>query len=110
MNYKLLLPLLVIFQVACSNTTNKTNLKESAVRTLLDGTFIVRKTKKTPIKANQMNSKYYQYYSGLHADSIGCKSYSEIKLKVGKNEKAYKCMVNGQYLTSKSVAIGTPWQ
>ena len=110
MDYKLLLPLLVIFQIGCSTTTNKTNVKESAVRTLLDGTFIVRKTENTPIKVYQMNSKYYQYYSGLHADSIWCKSYSEIMLKVGKNEKAYKCMVNGQYLTSNSVAIGTPWQ
>ena len=74
MNYKLLLPLLVIFQVGC--TTNKPNLKDSAVRTLFDGTFIVRKTENTPIKTNLMSSKYYQYYSGLHADSIGCKSYS----------------------------------
>lgn len=110
MNYKLLLPLLVLFQAGCSTTTAKSNLKESAVRTLLDGTFIVRKTANTPVKANLMNAKYYQYYSGLHADSIGCKSYSQVKIKVNKNEQAYKCMVNGIYLTQNSLAIGTPWK
>ena len=118
MNYKQFLPLLLIFQVACSNTAhdvshnqaNKNILKESAVKTLLDGTFIVRKTDNTPQTVSLMNDKYFQYYSGLHANSIGCKSYSQVQLKLNKNEKAYKCMVNGTYLTKNSIAIGTPWR
>lgn len=113
MYLKLTLSILIISLFGCSSTpktTNKTQLKDSAVRTLLDGTFIVRQTKNTPVRKGLPPSKYYEYYSALHAHSIGCKSYSQIELKVGENEKAYKCVANGTYLTEKSLAIGYPWQ
>lgn len=112
MKYKLLLSVFIVFQIGCTSAPKikSTPLKESAVRTLLDGTFIVRKTKNTPLRNNLQNEKFYQYYSGLHANSIGCKSYSESNLKVANNEKAYKCVVNGKYLTQNSIALGTPWQ
>ncbi len=113
MYLKLTLAILVFSLVGCastSKTTNKVQLKESAVRTLLDGTWIVKQTENTPIRKGLPRSKYYEYYSALHAHSIGCKSYSQIQLKVGKNEKAYKCVVNGTYLTEKSLAVGTAWQ
>lgn len=116
MNFKLFLSLLfsVLFLNGCTNNTNTlvkvSNQKESATRTLFDGTWIVKQTANTPIRSNLMKSRYFQYYSGLHANSIGCKSYSQIEMKVAKNEKAYKCVVNGKFLTKDSLAIGTPWQ
>jgi len=109
---KLTLAILVFTLIGCSNTPKSTKkvqiLKDSTVRTLLDGTWIIRKTENTPKRIP--SSKYYNYYSALHAHTIGCKSYSQIELKVGENEKAYKCVANGQYLTEKTLAIGAPWQ
>lgn len=113
MNSKLILPLIALFLFGCgsaNNATNRSYFNQSAVITMLDGTFIVRKTNSTPVKSNLDDAKYFQYYSGLHADSIGCKSYSEIDLSLNENQKAYKCKANGNYLTEKSVALGTPWQ
>ncbi len=114
MNTKLTSIAVVVLLAGCSNintkTTKKTNLKDSAVKTLLDGTWIVRQTDNTPIRSDLMKDKYFQYYSGLHANSIGCKSYSQVSMKIAKNEKAYKCVANGTYLTKDSLAIGTPWQ
>jgi len=113
MYLKLTLPIVILTLVGCSTTSNSTKNLQSpnnAVVHLYDGTWIVRQTKETPVRKGLLRSKYYEYYSGLHARSIGCKSYSQIKIKVKANEKAYKCVVNGTYLTEKSVAIGTPWQ
>ena len=116
MYLKLSLAVFVFSLVGCSasstdvKTMNKTQLKQSSVRTLLDGTWIVGQTKNTPVRKGLPRSKYYEYYSALHARSIGCKSYSQIDLKVGEKEKAYKCVVDGTYLTEKTLALGLPWQ
>jgi len=110
---KLTLAILLASLVGCSSapqSNKKSQYRDTAIRTLLDGTWIVRQTKYTPIRKGLLRSKYYEYYSGLHAQSIGCKSYSKVDIKVKENEKAYKCVINGTYQTRNSVAIGTPWE
>ncbi len=110
---KITLPILLLTLIGCSSTSSsikKNKQHDSAVRNLLDGTWIVSKTDKTPIRKGLPSSKYYDYYSALHAHSIGCKSYSQVDIKTEKNEKAYKCMVNGTYVTEKLMAVGYEWQ
>lgn len=98
MNKKLILPLIVIFQVGCTSTSSKniSTQKESSLRTLHNGTFIIGTTPDTPLQNGKIPANFYHDHSGRYANSIGCQSYSELKIVVNANEKAYICTTGGK--------------